>query len=112
VKEDMNLRTRILKSGICCKPWRHWRSNLALIPISCRTLFRNHGVEVAKLETELKEEGWLTHREDLLELLQESCNLKRVKLPEVAIDSDFPDDWTEEDFKYYLEETCSKESKK
>ena len=53
---------------------------------------------------ELKEEGWLTEEEGLMDVLREEKNLYRRRFGEEEFDSglgDFPNDWTEEDFKYY-----------
>lgn len=96
----MNLRTRILQSGIRCHPWYIWKGEIDLLPISSQTLFRNTGVSIDLLEIELKSEGWLFEEEGLLELIKDVNNLKRNAIIEIGDNKygGFPDDWTEEDY--------------
>lgn len=104
----MNLRTRIKKDMIYCLPWKVWKHELILLPISSQTLFARRGISIDILEAELKLEGWIHQNEVLLEVLKIQNNLNRRlneedKEEEVDI-GDFPEDWTEKDFLYYIEE--------
>ena len=101
----MNLRSRILQSGIRCQPWRIWKGEIDLLPISSKTLFRNEGTPIDLLEIALKSEGYLLENEDLLEVIKIEANLKRRSFDEEEdIDSDMPDYWTEEDYEYYYKD--------
>jgi hypothetical protein len=101
-ENTVRLRTRILKCGIKCTPWKIWKHELPMLPISSQTLFRRNGIEISILNQELIDEGFLLAEEDLFEVLINVENLKRTSLWE--IDSDFPEDWTEEDYRYFYEE--------
>ena len=97
----MNIRGRLRVVGIRCIPWRLWKGEIELLPISAQTLFKRDGVPIDALETELESEGFLFPEESLLELIKTDSGLKREPL-ETEYQSDmggFPDDWTEEDFK-------------
>ena len=108
----MNLRTRILKEGIKCLPWKVWRGEIDLLPISSQTLFRRSGTPIDLLEIALKAEGFLFPGEELLEVIKINENLKRQQFgteeeTEEASVGDFPDDWTDEDYIDYFERKTS-----
>lgn len=98
----MNLRQRIRKDKICCKPWKHYRGEIRLLPVSAQCLFSNKGLNWDILEIELKSEGWLLQNEELWEVLSNESGLKRQlnynnNLPEEPFD----DTWTEEDYIHF-----------
>lgn len=98
------MRYRILKSGIKCIPWKLWKGEIELLPISSQTLFRKNGVPIDLMEIYLKSEKYLLDEECLLELLKDENCLKRVSGIDNCEDVDFglmPDDFTEEDFLYW-----------
>jgi hypothetical protein len=105
----MNLRTRILKDGIHCLPWRMLRGEIEELPISSQTLFRRSGIPIDILERELKHDGFLMQNEELLEVLKNAENLKRRRFgSDEEVDEwsgvgDFPDDWTDEDYMGFYE---------
>lgn len=98
------LRYRIKQFGICCRPWKHWKGEIDLLPISAQTLFCNSGLPIDLVEMELKSEGWLSDNEMLLEVLCVPANLSRRRFgfedeQEVAVDE--TENWTEADWQYY-----------
>ncbi len=100
----MNLRSRINKNLIRCIPWRIWKGEIELLPVSSKTLFARHGLPIDLLEIDLISEGYLREGESLLNVLGEERNLKR--LSEYDLESDFgmmPENWTKEDYEYYEE---------
>lgn len=87
-------------------PWKNWKGEIELLPISSKTLFRKDGLPIDLVENYLISEGYLSENETLLEILKDSNNLKRVP-GIVEEDSQFglaPDDWNEEDYEYYFKE--------
>lgn len=100
----MTLRTRIKKDMISCIPWSIWKHELKYLPISSRTLFARKGIEIEKLEEELKLEGYLHISSSLIEVLKIENNLKLTNFVEKETEDstlgDFPEEWTEEDFVY------------
>ena len=101
----MNLRGRIRGVGIRCIPWRIWKGELDYLPISSKTLFYRSGLPIDLWEITLKSEGFLFQKECLLEVLKIENNLFRVPFGTEQYNGEqigeFPEDWTEEDFKYY-----------
>lgn len=98
----MNLRTRILQNGIRCQPWKQWKGEIGILPISAQTMFRNDGIEIDILEMQLKSEGFLLTGESLYDVLM-AGDFKRVAVGIEEFDGNYgsyPDDWTEEDFLY------------
>lgn len=98
------LRYRILKSGIRCAPWGHWRGEIKELPVSGQTMFKRDGRPLDLLEAELAEEGWITSGESLLELLRDPASYSRGRLVDFECNGEFPDDWTEEDYRSYFNE--------
>lgn len=84
---------------ICCIPWSFWRSEIKLLPVSSQTLFANRGIEIEKLEDELKLEGYLHQNDVLLNILGNEKNLVIT-----LVINDPTDNWTEEDFIYAEEQ--------
>ena len=91
-------------------PWRVWRGEIELLPISSQTLFRRSGLPIDLLEIDLKSEGYLCRNENLLEVLKDAGNLKRYQFgseeeaAELDNIGDFPDDWTDEDYQYFYQQ--------
>jgi len=97
-----SLRQRIRAVKICCFPWKKWKYEIDILPISAKTLFSKSGIEIDILEIELKEEGWLKDNENLLEVLNNKKNLYRELRVDIDISyGDFPDNWDEDDFIFY-----------
>ena len=101
------LRTRILQDYIRCIPWRYWKGEIGLLPISSKTLFARRGLSIDLLEIDLRSENFLLNDQVLLDVIKDEINLKCKKIGiqwEETEDSSFglfPDDWIEEDYKYY-----------
>ncbi len=101
------LRTRILQNHIKCIPWERWKGEIELLPVSSKTLFSKSGLSIDLLEIDLREEGYLLNTQCLLAFLKDTDNLKNRKQGEELEEESFgliPDDWTEEDYKYYEKE--------
>lgn len=103
------LRYRIKQFGICCQPWKVWKGEIEILPVSAQTLFRNTGLPFDIVEMELKSEGWLREDENLLEVLYWPNNLSRPRMGKEEYASvpavvDETENWTEEDFEYYEEQ--------
>ena len=103
--KEKNLRQRLRKDKISCLPWKYWKGEIELLPVSAQTLFARNGIEIDILEMELISENYLKKDETLLEVLKEIFGLCRV--PGIVNTEKengdygcFPDDWTEEDFEY------------
>jgi hypothetical protein len=97
----MNLRARLRKDGINCIPWKRWKGEIDLMPISSKTLFRKTGIPLDVIEISLKEEGFIFDGEELLELLKTESNLYREADGDTNQKEDiveFPEDWTDEDY--------------
>ena len=97
----MNLRQRIRKNKISCQPWKQYKSEIKLLPISAQCLFSNTGIPWDIIEIELKEEGWLYDEENLWEVLMNN-ELNR-KLEYQDIPEPFDDSWTDEDYINFYE---------
>ena len=102
------LRCRILRDMIQCLPWQIWKGEIDYLPVSSKVLFARNGLPIDILERELKNEGYLSEEEILLEVLKIPENLKRRKFGEFEFEQDgdfglMPNDWTEEDYLYYEE---------
>ena len=97
---ESSLRQRVRKVKINCIPWRVWKGEIELLPISGKTLFSKRGLPIDILERELREEGWLFQGEVLLEALKTELNRKH--LSEVCeVKHNFglvPEDFDEEDY--------------
>lgn len=101
------LRTRILQTYIRCLPWKRWKGEIELLPVSSKTLFSKSGLSIDLLEIDLREEGFLLDNQCLLEFLKDTNNLKNRKQGEELEDISYgllPEDWTEEDYEYYEKE--------
>ena len=99
----MMLRYRILKEGIRCFPWKIWKGEIDLLPVSAKTLFMRMGTPIDLLERTLQGEGYLFKGESLLEALKLPETLKRTPCI-IEEDASFglaPDDWTEDDWIYH-----------
>lgn len=101
----MTLKTRIKKDMIYCLPWKIWKHEIKLLPISAQTLFAKRGIEIEKLEEELKLEGYIHQNDTLLEVLKNPRNLiatfsQKENCRESSDFGNFPDNWTEEDYRY------------
>src|SRR3989344_3273100 len=100
------LRSRLRYCKINCTPWRFYKGEINYLPISAKTLFARRGIGIDILERELTEEGYLHPEESLIEVLKEERNLHRtIRRNEEFLDSsfgDFPENWGEEDYLYYL----------
>lgn len=103
----ISLRQRIRSHKINCLPWRRYRYEIQRLPISSQCLFSKSGISYDVLEIELREECWLFENESLLEVLENVSNLKRRHLSEIEHEDDCPfdDTWTEEDYRYYYDQT-------
>ena len=97
----MNLRQRLRKDKICCRPWKHYKGEIKNLPISSQCLFSNNGIQWDIVEIELKEEGWLEQEESLWEVIAEPNGLKR-KLNFNISSEPFKDTWSDKDYiEYY-----------
>jgi hypothetical protein len=89
---------------ISCIPWEIWKYEIKILPVSSKTLFARRGIEIEKLEEELKLEGYIHMNDNLLEILKNIDNLSLTpfteEVPETSTLGDFPEEWTEEDFLY------------
>lgn len=94
---------------IYCLPWQVWKYEIKVLPISAQTLFANRGIEIEKVEEELKQEGYLHQSEILLEVLKEDGRLLMSPQEFNTEENigDFPEEWDEEDFLYYQENKTS-----
>jgi hypothetical protein len=106
-----SLRQRIRATRIYCLPWRIWRGEIDLLPISAKCLFARRGMSIDIWERTLRSEGYLLPGEILLEVLKDPQRLNGRPFggpQEVDHDhlGDFPDDWTEEDFRDYFESSA------
>ena len=100
-----NIRQRIRKTGINCLPWRYYKGEIEILPISAQTLFKGDGIPIDKWEDILKEEGYLFPDEVLLDVIKDEKNLYRGILSEIGETEDInfgliPNDFTEEDYEY------------
>lgn len=95
------LRQRIRAGKINCLPWKRYRGEIRLLPISAQCLFSNKGLPWDILEIELKREGWLLEWEELWEVLSQETNMKRTLNGNYNLDEPFDDTWTDEDYKFY-----------
>ena len=93
----MNLRQRIRPIKISCKPWKRYKGEIKLLPISAQCLFSNNGLPWDVLEIELKSEGWLFENEELWSVISTDQGLKRQKTYDEPKES-FDESWTEEDY--------------
>ena len=99
----MNLRQRIRKGKISCQPWKQYKGEIKLLPISAQCLFANNGLSWDVLEIELRNEGWLTEEENLWDVLAHPLGLYRT-LEHEAEKEPFDETWTEEDYINYYKE--------
>ena len=98
-----SLRQRIRKVGISPQPWKQYKGEIRLLPISAQTLFKNKGLPWDILEIELCNEGWLFQEESLWEVISDIKGLYR-ELPVKEVSNEVWDDsWSEEDFINYFE---------
>jgi len=99
----MNLRQRIRPVKINPQPWKHYRGEIRLLPVSAQCLFANRGLPWDVLEIELRGEGWLSESEDLWNVISTDVGLKRTLDGSHDIEEPFDDTWTDEDYKYFYD---------
>jgi len=100
----MNLRQRIRKVKICCQPWKYYKGEIRLLPISAQCLFSNKGLPWDILEIELKNESWLFEEENLWDILSTEQGLKRILNGEYNSVDPFDSTWTDEDYIHFYKQ--------
>ena len=96
----ISLRQRIRKTGISPQPWRRYKGEIRLLPISAQTLFKNKGLPWDIWETELKSEGFLSEEENLWVALSSEKRLMS-KIDADVCEDPWDETWTEEDFIHF-----------
>jgi len=97
----MNLRQRIRPVKISPQPWKHYRGEIRLLPVSAQCLFANRGLPWDILETELRGEGWLSDNENIWGIISTDSGLKRTLDGSHGLEGPFDDTWTDEDYENY-----------